>query len=439
LNITSEKTGPCQYTLTIEVEQERIETPLRQAAERINRYRPLPGFRPGKAPFAMIERQVGKGMLYREMLDKVGNDWYKEALEHNKLEPYAQGELDIVQLEPLTLKVVVPTEPIVTLGDYKSIKVTPKTVEVTQADIDESLTRLQEANALWQPVEHEVMLGNQVVIDATGTSDDGKPVEQKDVTLEVTEQLTPDGFAQNLTGIKPGETKEFDVDYPADFRDQSLAGKHVHFAVTVKAVKEKELPQLSDELAKGAGAEDLADYKAKVREQLQKQREQESHDQALDQALDALVTGATLEYPAVAVEQEVDDLLRSFTERLASQGFTMEGYLQLTKKTPAQLREERRGPAEERLKRGLVLVEFAKAEGIQVSKEETEQEITRVAESFGENAESVRQALTTDGSLRGVASDLFRRKALDRLLELAGGIFKKPETQIGETPGAAKA
>jgi len=118
LNITSEKTGPCQYTLTIEVEQERVETPLRQAAERINRYRPLPGFRPGKAPFAMIERQVGKDILYREMLDKVGNDWYKEALEHNKLEPYAQGELDIVQLEPLTLKVVVPTEPIVTLGDY---------------------------------------------------------------------------------------------------------------------------------------------------------------------------------------------------------------------------------------------------------------------------------------------------------------------------------
>lgn len=427
MNITSEKTGPCQFTLTIEVGQERIETPLRQSAERINRYRPLPGFRPGKAPFAMVERLVGKDMLYREMLDKVGNDWYKEALEQSKLEPYAQGELDIVKLEPLTLKVVVPIEPVVTLGDYKQIKVKPKAAEVTKADVDESLARLQEANAIWQPVEHEVALGNQVVIDATGKSEDGKPVDQKDLTLEVTEQMSPVGFSQNLTGMKPGETKEFNVDYPADFRDQNLAGKRVHFDVTVKAVKEKELPKLTDELAKGAGAEDLADYKTKLKGQLQKQREQETHDEAVDKALDALVGGATLEYPAVAVEQEIDDMLRSFAERLVSQGFTVEGYLQLTKKTPAQLREERRGPAEERLKRGLALIEFAKAEGIQISKEETEQEINRVAETFGESAESVRKALSADSSMRGVASDLFRRKALDRLLELASGSSKKVE------------
>lgn len=437
MNITSEKTGPCQYTLTVEVEQERIETPLRQAAERINRYRPLPGFRPGKAPFAMVERLVGKDLLYREMLDKVGNDWYKEVLEQSKLEPYAQGELDIVKLEPLTLKVVVPTEPVVTLGDYKTIKVKPKAVKVAKADVDESLARLQEANAIWQPVEHEVVLGNQVVIDATGNTDDGKPVDQKDLTLEVTEQMMPVGFAQNLTGMKPGETKEFNVDYPADFRDQNLAGKRVHFVVTVKAVKEKELPKLTDELAKGAGAEDLADYKAKVKEQLQKQREQESHDEAVDQALDALVTGATMEYPTVAIEQEIDDMLRSFADRLVSQGFTLEGYLQLTKKTPAQLREERRGPAEERLKRGLALIEFAKAEGIQVSKEETEQEINRVAETFGESAETVRKALSTDNSLRGVASDLFRRKALDHLLELASGSSKKGESKVEESASEA--
>lgn len=439
MKITSEKTGPCQYTLTVEVEPERIEIPLRQAAERINRYRPLPGFRPGKAPFAMIERSVGKDLLYREMLDKVGNDWYKEALEQSKLEPYAQGELDIVKLEPLTLKVVVPIEPVVTLGDYKSIKVKPKTAKVTKADVDESLARLQEVNAIWQPVEHEVVLGNQVVIDATGKTDDGKPVDQKDLTLEVTEQMMPVGFSQNLTGMKTGETKEFNVDYPADFRDQNLAGKRVHFAVTVKAVKEKELPKLTDELAKGAGAENLADYKTKLKEQLQKQREQEVHDDAVDQALDALVAGTTMEYPAVAVEQEIDDMLRSFAERLVSQGFTVEGYLQLTKKTPAQLREERRGPAVERLKRGLALIEFAKAEGIQVSKEETDQEINRVAESFGEGAEPVRQALSTDSSVRGVASDLFRRKALDRLLELAGGVPKKSEGGQEEPSSATEA
>lgn len=438
MNIKSEKTGPCQYTLNLEMEPERVQAPLHQAAERISRYRPLSGFRPGKAPFAMVERLYGKDMLYREMLDKVGNQWYKEALEQSKLEPYAQGELDIVQLEPLILRVVVPTEPQVTLGDYKRIKVKAKTVKVTKADVDQALSQLQENGAIWQPVERAVAVGNQVVIDATGEAEDGKPVDQKDLTLEVTEQMVPVGFSQNLTGMKPGETKEFNVDYPADFRDENLSGKRVHFTVTLKAVKEKELPKLGDELAKTAGAENLTDLKAKIKEQLQKQKEQASHEQAVDQALEALVKGAKLEYPAVAIEEEIDDMLRSFAERLTSQGFTLEGYLQMTKKTAAQLREERRAPAEERLKRGLALIKFAKTENIKISKEETEQEITRMAESFGEDAESIRKALSTENSLRSVSSDLFRRKALDRLLELATGAGK-PEPAVTDESDAAEA
>jgi trigger factor len=438
LKTGKEKNGPCQYTVSIEIEQERLQEPLRQAAQRISRHRPLPGFRPGKAPYAMVERVFGKEMIYREMLDQAGNDWYKEALQENGLEPYAQGEMEIIQLEPLTLKVNVPVEPEIALGDYHRIRAKQKAVKVTKADIAEVLTQVQEDNAIWQPVEHATQTGNQVVLDAVGTTEDGKPTEQRDVTLEVSEDMVPAGFGQNLVGMKASETKEFNVDYPADFRDESLAGKRVHFQVTVKAVKEKELPALNDELAKSAGAETLDALNTRIKEQLQKQKEEESREAALDKALDALVKGATMEYPAIAVEQEVDGMIETLSERLTQQGFTLDGYLQMTKKTLAQLREERHAPAEERLKRGLALVKFAEAEGIKVEPEDVDKEATRFAESFGEGAEKIKAALASEKWRRSMTSEVFRRKALDRLLAVAAGEAKAPvKAEAHETDESA--
>jgi trigger factor len=436
LKISKEKTGPCAYTLNIEIESERIQEPLRQAAQRLSKYRPLAGFRPGKAPYNMVERAYGKDMIYREMLDKVGNDWYKEALKESELEPYTQGEMEIAQLEPLTLKVNVPVEPQVTLGEYTKIRVKQKAARVTKAEVGEALAQIQENNAVWQPVEQPVQTGNQVVLDAVGKSEDGKPVEQRDLTLEVSEQMVPVGFGQNLAGMKSGETKEFHVDYPADFRDENLAGKRVYFSVTVKSVKQKELPALNDELAKGAGAETLSDLHVKIKEELHKHKEETAREEALDKALSALVEGASLEYPTVAVEQEIDDMMESLTNRLTQQGFSLDGYLQMVKKTLPQLREERRTAAEERLKRGLALIKFAEAEGIKVEPQEVDQETARFAEAFGDQAEGVKAALATEKWRRSMTSDVFRRKALDRLLAIATGQAKsETATASGDPAG----
>jgi len=442
LKISKEKTGTCEYTLSIEVDAERIQEPLHQAAQRLSRYRPLAGFRPGKAPYTMVERVFGKDMIYREMLDQAGDDWYKEALKESQLEPYAPGEMELAQLEPLTLKVKVAVQPEVTLGDYNRIRVKQKAVKVTKAEIDETLTQIQDRNAVWQPVEEPVQMGHQVVLDAVGKTEDGKPTEQHDLTLEVSEQMVPVGFAENLVGMKPGETKEFHVDYPADFRDTDLAGKRVHFTVTVKTVKQKELPALNDELAKDAGSETLAALRARIKEDIQKHKEETAKEEALDKALDALVEGATLEYPAVAVEQEVDEMMQTLSDRLTQQGFTMEGYLQMVKKTLPQVREERRAAAEERLKRGLALMKFAEAEGIKVEQEEVAQETARLAESLGDGAEQLKAALATERWQRSVSSDLFRRKALDHLLAKATGQTKTVAAPRavgeGETGDAAK-
>ncbi|UCC75634.1 MAG: trigger factor, partial [Anaerolineales bacterium] len=232
MEVEKEKTGPCQYKLTIKVEPERLRQPLRRAAQQISKRRPIAGFRPGRAPYAMVERVYGQEVIVDEMLAEVGNELYQEALEQSQIEPYTRAGFEIVQVDPLILEVTVPAEPEVTLGEYATIRVTQEQPSVTETEVEEVLSQLQDDQALWVPVERAIQMADQIQIDALGTTDDGRKVEQPDLTLEISEGMVPSGFGEQLLGIKPGESKEFDVDYPADFRDENVAGKTVHFQVT---------------------------------------------------------------------------------------------------------------------------------------------------------------------------------------------------------------
>jgi len=427
LKVEKEKIGPCEYALNVEVEPDRLQQPLRQAAQSLTKRRPLPGFRPGKAPYHMVERMYGKDLIFDEMLARIGNELYQEALEQSQIEPYDRAQFEIVQLDPLILKVTVPARPEITLGDYHPISVSQAPVTVSEEEVDHVLAQIQDEQALWVPAERAVKMGDQVLIDAEGTTDDGHQVEQQDLTLEISEDITPPGFGQNLVGIEPGEGKEFDVEYPADFRDEDVAGKTVHFHVTVKAIKEKELPALDDELAQSLGQHETLDQlRAEIQEKLREHKETEAKDAAIEEALSALVEQATVEYPAIAVEREIDAMQRTLTDRLEQRGFTLDGYLHTTGKSLVQWREETRPQAETRLKRALVLAEFAlvlaefaEAEGIKVGEEEIKQEVDRLSVSFGEQADAAKAALSTGESLRSITNDVYRRKALEQLLGIA--------------------
>jgi trigger factor len=290
-------------------------------------------------------------------------------------------------------------------------------------------------------------MGDQAVIDAIGTSDDGRDLEQTDLTLEVTENLMPSEFREYLLGIKPGENKEFDIEYPEDFRDADLAGRHVHFNVSVKAVKEKELPALDDELARSMGEYETLDaLREDIRAKLLERKEKETRDAAVDAALDALAEQANLEYPAIAVEHELDAIIQSVANRLSQQGFTLEGYLYTTGRSLEQYREELRPDAETRLRRSLVLTQFAQAEGIQVAKADIEREVDQVSAEFGEHADAVKTALSEGEAFRSITNSLFGRKVLDHLLAVATGQVEagskdedassEPQTEAETTPDA---
>jgi trigger factor len=431
LKVTKEKTGSCEYTVNAEVEPERVQAPLRQAAQRLSKRRPLPGYRPGKAPYAMVERLLGKEVIMQEMLDGIGDELYEEAIRESGLEPYAVAHMEMPQMDPLHLKFVVPVQPEVKLGDYHTIHVEQKPVEVTQAEVDEVVESIRDVSAVWVPAERAARLGDQVLFDGAGTKDDGGKTEQKDLSVELREDMVPREFGQNLIGMNPGESKEFDVQYPADFGDTELAGKHVRFQVTLKSVKEKELPALTDELAKSAGPyESLAQLREKVEASLREKKKSQAKDEALTQALDALVEQATLEYPAVAVERETQRMAESFSNRLQQQGFTLQGYLDMMKKTPAQYLDELRPQAEKRLRRTLALVQFAEAESVKVEPGEVEQEVERLSQPYGDKAAQVKQLFGAGEPLRSVQSEVYSRKAQTRLLAMATGqveVMEKPE------------
>ncbi len=447
MEVEKEKTGPCQYKLTIKVEPERLRQPLRRAAQQISKRRPIAGFRPGRAPYAMVERVYGQEVIVDEMLAEVGNELYQEALEQSQIEPYTRAGFEIVQVDPLILEVTVPAEPEVTLGEYATIRVTQEQPSVTETEVEEVLSQLQDDQALWVPVERAIQMADQVQIDALGTTDDGRKVEQPDLTLEISEGMVPSGFGEQLLGIKPGESKEFDVDYPADFRDENVAGKTVHFQVTVKSVKEKELPALDDQLAQSLGQhETLDELRADIWEKLQQRKETEAKDEAIEEALSALAEQATVEYPAVAVEREIDAMQQTLSDRLEQRGFTLEGFLHTSGKSLTQWREETRPQAEMRLKRALVLGEFAKAEGIKVEAGEIQEEVDRLSQSFGERSNEVKAALSTGQPLLSITNDVYSRKAVEHLWSLATGQSdaaaeakkKKPSAAAKKTKRKAK-
>ncbi len=422
MDVTAQKTGDCQYVLNLVVANEQIEKPLLQAAQRLNRRRPLPGYRPGKAPYALVERMFGKERIYDEMLGDIGDELYRSALEKSELKPFAQAGFDIVQLEPLTIKITVPTEPVVNLGSYGDIQVQVETVTVGEEEIDGLLSEIQQQHALWVPAERPIKMGDQVQLNAHGTSPGRDDIEQRDLVLEVTEGLQPTEFREALLGMKQGETKEFDIAYPSDFRDADLAGRTVHFQATVNSIKEKELPAIDDALAQSASSFERLDLlREDLRSKILGRKQAAARETAVDKALDALVALSTIEYPAVAVEHELADMLATLENRLTQQGFTLDGYLRSSGKTHEQLRDETRPQAEKRLQRSLAMLQFAQVEGISVEKAEIDHEIDRMLQSFGDKTEAIRSALTQPDVLRSISSDLLNRKILDQLLAIATG------------------
>jgi len=434
LKVTTETVGTREVLLTIEPDPQHVQRALQKAAREISRRRPLPGYRPGRAPYGLVERVFGREAILSEALNDMGPSLYREAVEQASIEPLEQGQLELESADPVVLKVNIPLIPVVALGDYKSLRIDPEPeVSVTEEQIDQHVERVRRGQAQYQTVNRPVQLDDQIVASIKGTSDGEIVIDDEDAILDMQEVLEPPGFAEALLGMSQGETRKFSLAYPDGFENESLAGKNVSFSITVKTVREADLPEVNEDLAKAAGDyETMAEMREDIAVQLKQRLEREAQGREANAAIEALVAQSKVDYPKAAVEREVDIALDSRKARVRQAGFDFERYLQMIGSTEQQLGEELRPQAERTLVRGLVLAEFARAEELNVDEDELAGGMSRFAAAYGDSVPEVRERLQDRRVVLSIYNDMLTRKAVLHLTDMLTGRATLVEGTQGE-------
>jgi len=428
MNAVVERTEHSQVTLKVEVEPERLAKATDRAYQRLVQRVSIPGFRKGKAPRKILERAVGLDALYREALDFVMPEAYREAVKETGISPYTQPEFEVVELEPekpLIFKAVVPVQPTIKLGDHKSIKLDPPDLTISDEEVDQAVTNLRDSHAQLVPVEDRpAKIGDQVTVDVF-TSLDGRRLgeEQRESVLALDTDTPVPSWANATAGLSIGDRKEIEDQVSPEYRDTNIAGKVATYSVTVKAIKQRDLPDVDDELARSVGDyEDLAALRADLRKRLQAQKKHNAREEYETQLVDKLIEISEIDYPAVMVEQEIDQMLREADNNFRRQGFSLDMFLRGAKKSLDEMRAEWAPRAVHRLKTALVLRELTNAEKLELEAGKLEAELNRMVEDQpADRRAEVRRLVGTERVRDSVEQELLLRKALDLLDVTAGG------------------
>lgn len=423
MKVTTRELENREVELVIEIDDDRVDRTMRAIARKYARELKIPGFRPGRAPYAVVAQRVGRERLLQDALEQIAPQIYQEAIQEAGIEPYDLGPLDIASYQPLTLTATIPLAPRVELGDYHRLRVDVPEVEVSEEAVDAVMREYQAENAQLIPVNRAAAPGDQVILDLRIEIDGRIMYDQKNVSFVLSpgEFLgVPDELFERIAGMEPGEKQQFVLTYPEDFAGEDLAGKVGTFTVFLHEVKERELPDLDDELARTIGGFDsLEDLRAQTREALKTRAQLQADNEVAEAVIAQLLDMATIEYPPAALEREIDALIADLEARLKDQGLTLDNYLTIEGLTLEQLREQQRADAETRLKRRLVLSKVVELEGIEVSDAEVDREIEAIAAMYGRDAAQARGALSSEESRQTLRSRLLAQKAIDRLIEIA--------------------
>ena len=419
--------SPTRKEIRIEIEPEEIRSAYDRISQQYSKAATVPGFRPGHAPTSVVRTRYKSEIrsdVLRELLPDAVNNAITEHSIHAIGEPNVQVDnpeaLDRLGNEAITIKVGLEVLPEVTLNEYKGLEATRRVRPITDDDIDKVIDGWRESTASLEPVEDRASeLGDTVTINARGKFAD-EPEEEEIKVDDVEVVLGGPGvqqeFTENLTGVKPEETKTFLVDYPQDFSSPGLAGKKVEYTAEITAVRRKELPELDDEWAKSLGEFDSVEaVRTKLREDLEARATAEADHHLRGELIRKLVEAHQFEVPQSLVEQQTDHRLEEVANQMARRGVD-------PRNAPVdwdRAREELKTQAEEDVRATMLMEKIAEAENITVSGEEVDAEIESIATAARQPIEQVRAALTKNGGERSIAQRLRNRKALDLLIENA--------------------
>ncbi len=442
LTVSTEPMDSRQLAMTIEVAEERIDQEMRKAARKIAQQVRIPGFRKGRVPFHILLQFVGREAIVNEFVDELGQEVYKEALEQEGLEPYYIGSLDNVDMEQeVRFHLTIPLPPEVSLGDYRGLRVDEEEVEADEEQVQERVQAILEQNADYVEADRPSQYGDLMTIDLKGVAldDDGSETEtivfdeeDWDVTPDQENPMEPAGLDEELVGLTSGEEKSFEIAWPED-SPSMYAGSTVRFSVKVHKTQAFQTPaELTDEIAQNFGPdfENASDLLDNIRENALQEATQQAEAEHAQKVLQGLIDMSELAYPPVAVDLEIDRLVRNFDMRIRQMGMQgLEQYLEMSGQKIEDYRESLREDAEKSLQVELALEELSTCEKLTVSEEEFEAHIGDAAAPLPEDAddetekarEDMLEMMRAEHSRPLIESEILREKSVNLLLAIARG------------------
>ena len=423
MSVQVEKLEKNMAKLTVEVPAEEVEKAIQAAYLKEKNKISMPGFRKGKVPRAMIEKMYGAAVFYEEAANILIQDNYAKAMEESKEDIVSRPTIDVVQIEsgkPFIFTAEVAVRPEVTLGKYKGVQVTKIDTTVTDEEVEAALEKeLQKNSRTVSVTDRPVQTGDTAVIDFEGFVDgvafEGGKGENH--PLEIGSHSFIEGFEDQLVGHNAGEEVEVNVTFPEKYQAAELAGKPAVFKVKINEIKTKELPELNDEFAQDVSEFDtLAEYKEDLRKHLEVSKENDAKRAKEDEAIKKIIDKSTMELPDAMIDTQCENMINEFAQRISQSGLTMDQYMQFSGMTIDGLKEQVRPEAITRIQSSLVLEQIAKEENIEVSDEEINAEVEKMAAQYGMEADKLKEYLG-DAEKESMKRDLAITKAVDLIME----------------------
>ena len=414
----TESKDNCTREIEVEIPADVVTRETGVVIERLQKHARLPGFRRGKVPASVVRQRFPED-IRSEVVEALVPRYFRQEVEKRGLQPVSRprvSDLRVADGEPLRFKASFEVMPEVRVSGYEELRAEKTDTSVSDQEVEDELGRLREQHATYSAVDdRELRDGDFAQVSLLGTplSGEGKPVAMDEVLVEIGGATTVREFSDNLRGARPGEERRFDVTYPEDFSDRRLAGKKFAYAITIKAIKQKVLPELNDDLAKEAGDfQSLDELRRKIREQLEAGKKHAAEHAAKDKLVDELVRRNDFPVPEALVEHQVDVRLERGLRALAAQGMRTED---MKKMDFSRLRAGQREAALREVKASLLLEKIADQEKIEVTDEEINQEIESLAKQMQQTPEAVRARLTRDGALDRIRNRIRNEKTLEFL------------------------
>lgn len=459
MKIEKENLDDHQVKLTVEVDPDQVESSKRKAAKRIAKRVKIPGFRPGKAPYQVIQRQVGDEVILDESLEILVKDIYPNIIGEAEIEPYGPGKFEnIINFDPMTLEFIVPLMAEAELGDYHGIRIPFELPQITDEEVEAVETDFRQRQAIEESVDRPADQGDHVYFrlsarryDEEEASDPGSLIEERTSSTIIASEESDtssewpfDGFSRELIGMSVGEDKTLIYTFPEDSIYESLQNETAEFSIQVEDVKARILPELTDEFAQSIGEyENLQALEQDIRSSLEQRAEDNYITDYNDQILDAILDMTTLKYPPQMVESEIDNVIFQLERRLSNQGLDMDLYLKTREMDEEGLREEARPVAESRVKRSLILLEVARQEEIDVSENELQEETERTLDSVSRYMpDSDRKQFNSPEAVMNIAGNIYAEmrmtRTLDYLRQVASGELDAEKLEATDTDSQAE-